>query len=60
MVTGFTVVIYLVMYKNDKSLSSAPETNIILYINSISMKIKRSSYLIISYRQASTSHWLIF
>lgn len=41
MVTRFTVVIYLVMYKNDKSLSSAPETNIILYINSISMIIKR-------------------
>ena len=41
MVTGLTVLKYFVMYKNDKSLSSAPETNIILYINSISMKIKR-------------------
>ena len=30
MVTRLTVVKYFVMYKNDKSLSSAPETNIIL------------------------------
>ena len=30
MVTRLSVVKYFVMYKNDNSLSSAPETNIIL------------------------------